>query len=245
MRLDQALVECGLSPTRSQAQDRIKRGFVTIDGNVCTKTGQTIKGHEVIKLLQTQRYVSRAGEKLEEALKHFQIDALGKNALDIGASTGGFTDCMLQRGAKHVTAVDVGHGQLAQSLRTHPQVRNLEKTDARNLSTISDLESFSIVTIDVSFISILKILPHIMELLDSEAVILALIKPQFEVGKENIGKGGLVKNQQASKTVIDRIGDFFKPLQNWTFCGSLSCSVKGSDGNQEYFVCVKRSTVSA
>src|SRR5712691_5354610 len=187
IRLDQMLVRLGLFPTRQQAQRAIMAGEVRVDGRTAGKASDPTREDSGISIVSRGKYVSRGGIKLEGALAHFQIDCQGKIALDIGASTGGFTDCLLQHGAHRVFAVDVGHGQLAWKLRNDPRVVVLEKVNARRLSGEQIPEPVEICVIDVSFISLTLILPNAFKLLTPNGVILALIKPQFELARQDVG----------------------------------------------------------
>src|SRR5262249_7760841 len=190
----------------------------------------------------TRKYVGRGALKLESALEHFQVDVQGKTALDIGASTGGFTDCMLQRGAEKVYAVDVGYGQTGWKLRNDPRVVVLEKTNARFLTCDQVPELVDICVIDVSFISLALILPNALALLKRDAIILALIKPQFELQRTEVGKGGIVRDPRLHQKAQDKIVAFVGDLGH-VVAGNAPAAVKGADGNQEFFACIRKRSV--
>lgn len=235
-RLDTVLVERGLAPTRSRAADLIRRGFVTVAGAVVTKTGHEIAGTTTVELASdAPRYVSRGAEKLIAALAAFDFDCRGAHAVDIGASTGGFTEVLLARGALSVTAVDVGHGQLHPRIAADPRVRSLERRDARSL-TVDDLQQgTSAVTVDVSFISLQKALPAILRLAAPGAWLVALVKPQFEVGRDAIGNGGIVRDVGIARAAVSRIERWLSQ-SGWDVVGTIASPLKGGDGNQEYLV---------
>jgi len=212
-------------------------GDVTIGTRIAAKPSELLDEQAAITLKPTRRYVGRGALKLEAALEHFNIDVRGKRALDIGASTGGFTDCMLQRGADKVYAVDVGHGQLDWKLRNDPRVVVLEKINARSLSREHIRELVDICVIDVSFISLTLILPNAFDLITSTGVILALIKPQFELQRSEVGKGGIVRDQDLHQKAQDKIVGFVTELGH-SVTGIVPSAVKGTDGNQEFFACM-------
>lgn len=228
------IVEKGLLPSRTKAQALILAGRVKVNGQIVNKVGALISGEASLELVQTPRYVSRGGEKLEGALADFQFSPEGLVCLDTGASTGGFTDCLLQHGAKKVYAVDVGRAQLDDSIRTHPQVTAFEETHILDL-TPSHLESRpSLAVIDVSFISVKRILPHVMQLLSNPATVIALVKPQFEVGPKFLKKG-VVRSVEVQRKAVDDIIAFGQ-AQGWAYLGQAPSRLKGPKGNQEYFV---------
>ena len=235
-RLDAYLVEQGLFETRSKAQAAIMAGQVLVDEQKIDKPGTPVKPEAKIRLLGDQlKYVSRGGLKLEKALQVFPVNVTGKVMADIGASTGGFTDCALQNGATKVYAIDVGYGQLAWKLRNDPRVVNMERTNARALDETSLPEQIDAASIDVAFISLEKILPAVKKILKPNAFVLALIKPQFEAGKEHIGKKGVVKDPEVHKEVIRRIIAF--AAEEGFGIGGLDYSpVKGPEGNIEYLL---------
>ena len=236
VRLDNYLVEKGFFESRAKAQASIMAGQVLVDEQKIDKPGTTIKEGAAIRLLGDQlKYVSRGGLKLEKALQVFPVSVAGKVMADIGASTGGFTDCALQNGATKVYAVDVGYGQLAWKLRSDPRVVNMERTNARALDETSLPELVDAVSIDVAFISLEKILPAVKKILKPKGFVIALIKPQFEAGKEHIGKKGVVKDPEVHKEVINRIIRFAK-AEGWSIGGLDFSPVKGPEGNIEYLL---------
>jgi 23S rRNA (cytidine1920-2'-O)/16S rRNA (cytidine1409-2'-O)-methyltransferase len=239
LRLDQLLVGKGLFASREQAQRAIMAGDVTIGTRIAAKPSELLDEQAAITLKPTRKYVGRGALKLEAALDHFDIDVRGKTALDIGASTGGFTDCMLQRGAEKVYAVDVGHGQLDWKLRNDPRVIVLEKINARSLSREHIPELVDICVIDVSFISLTLILPNAFDLITSTGVIVALIKPQFELQRSDVGKGGIVRDPALHQKAQDKIVAFVTDLGD-VVRGIVPSAIKGADGNQEFFACMRK-----
>ncbi len=233
-RIDVVLVEKGLFDSREKARSSIMAGLVFVDQQRIDKCGTKIDPDAVIEVKgKLIPYVSRGGLKLEKAIQEFHILLEDKVALDIGASTGGFTDCMLQNGAKQVYAIDVGYGQLAWVLRQDPRVVVMERTNIRNVSKDSFKEAIDFASIDVSFISLRLVLPVVKELLKSGGEIICLIKPQFEAGREKVGKKGVVKDINVHKEVILRVLSFAK--ENNFFVKGLSYSpIKGPEGNIEY-----------
>jgi len=241
IRLDQALVQRGFFPSRHQAQSAIMAGEVRIDGRVAAKASDSVQdGHE-ITVAPRSRYVGRGGIKLEGALAHFQVSCSGKVALDIGASTGGFTDCLLQHGTVKVFAVDVGHGQLAWKIRDDPRVITVEKTNARHLSQVEIPEPVDICVIDVSFISLTLILPKAFELLTPDGVILALIKPQFELARADVGRGGIVRSPELHEKAQQKVAGFAENM-GARVRGLVPSSITGTDGNQEFFICLQKTS---
>lgn len=239
IRLDQALVQRGLFESRHQAQAAIMAGEVKIDGRPAAKASDSVKDENELTVAVRNRYVGRGGLKLEGALEHFDIKCEGKTALDIGASTGGFTDCMLQNGARKVFAVDVGHGQLAWKIRDDPRVMTLEKTNARHLTRQEIPEPIEICVIDVSFISLTLILPSACALLVPHGVLLALIKPQFELAREEVSRGGVVRDAQLHEKAQQKIIDFAATITAKVE-GLVASSITGADGNQEFFICLRK-----
>ncbi|MED9854003.1 MAG: TlyA family RNA methyltransferase [Succiniclasticum sp.] len=236
LRLDAYLTEQGLFETRSRAQAAIMAGQVLVDEMKIDKPGTSVKEGAKIRILGDQlRYVSRGGLKLAKALQKFPVSVAGKVMADIGASTGGFTDCALQNGAVRVYAIDVGYGQLDWKLRNDPRVINMERTNARLLEADSLPEPIEAASIDVAFISLEKILPAVRKLLAADAFVIALVKPQFEAGKENVGKKGVVRDPAVHKEVLRRIIAFAE--QEGFGIGGLDYSpVKGPEGNIEYLL---------
>jgi 23S rRNA (cytidine1920-2'-O)/16S rRNA (cytidine1409-2'-O)-methyltransferase len=218
----------------------VMAGLVKVDGIQIDKPGRLVQisGSVVTKKISPS-YASRGGIKLEAALKHFFVDVKGLTLLDVGASTGGFTDCLLQHGACRVIAVDVSYGQLDWKLRQDPRVKVLERTNIRHLKP-GDIESvIDGAVIDVSFISLRLVVPPVSALLKRHAFIIALIKPQFEVGKGQVGKGGVVRDPTLHLQVIDRLSDFFKDLA-WTVKGHCSSPLLGPKGNREFLIHLTR-----
>lgn len=235
-RLDLLLVERGLAESRQKAQALIMAGEVLVDGVACTKAGRGVSTNAEIRVLGPLPYVSRGGFKLEAALDHFHIQVEGRLVLDVGASTGGFTHCLLKRGARRVLAVDVGYGQLDLRLRQDPRVVVMERRNIRYL-TPQDLEELpDMATVDVSFISLRLVLPAVAGLLGADRLgILALVKPQFEVGKKDVGSGGVVTDKQLHKRVLEEIAGVgrclgFEPSE------PFPSPLLGPKGNQEFFI---------
>jgi 23S rRNA (cytidine1920-2'-O)/16S rRNA (cytidine1409-2'-O)-methyltransferase len=239
LRLDQLLVGKGLFASREQARRAIMAGDVMIGTRILAKPSELLDEQAPITLKPTRKYVGRGALKLEAAVDHFHIDVDGKTALDIGASTGGFTDCLLQRGAVKVYAVDVGHGQLDWKLRIDPRVIVLEKVNARSLTPEHILELVDICVIDVSFISLTLVLPNAFDLIPPNGLILALIKPQFELQRSEVGKGGIVRDQDLHLKAQDKIVAFVTHLGH-SVVGIVPSVIKGADGNQEFFACIRK-----
>ena len=242
LRLDQLLVGRGLFPSREQARRAILAGEISVATRIADKPSELFDEQTEIEVKPTRKYVGRGALKLESALDYFYVDVHGKTALDIGASTGGFTDCMLQRGVEKVYAVDVGYGQLDWKLRTDPRVIALEKTNARFLTRDQVQELVDICTVDVSFISLTRILPNAVALLKPEGVILALIKPQFELQRSEVGKGGIVRDPRLHLKAQDKIVAFVNDLGH-VVAGIAPAAIKGADGNQEFFACIRKPSV--
>ncbi len=238
-RLDVELVERGLFPTRQQAQVAIMAGEVKIDGRVAAKASDSVGESSDLSVATRSRFVGRGGEKLAGALEYFAIDCVGRVALDIGASTGGFTDCVLQNGAQKVFAVDVGHGQLAWKIRDDPRVVTFEKLNARHLSRQQIPDPIDLCVIDVSFISLTLILPNAFELLTPDGVILALIKPQFELARADVSRGGVVRDPSLHAKAQEKIVAFSETL-GARVGGLFPSSITGADGNQEFFICLRK-----
>ncbi len=215
-------------------------GEVRIDGQVASKASDVVlAGHE-ISIAARSRYVGRGGTKLEGAIEHFEIICDGKIGLDIGASTGGFTDCLLQHGARKVYAVDVGHGQLVWKIRDDPRVITLEKTNARHLSEAEIPEPIEICVIDISFISLTLILPNAFQLLTPDGVILALIKPQFELARADVSRGGIVRSPELHEKAQQKVAAFAETM-GARVGGLIPSVITGADGNQEFFICLRKS----
>jgi 23S rRNA (cytidine1920-2'-O)/16S rRNA (cytidine1409-2'-O)-methyltransferase len=237
-RLDLALLERGDFATRRQAQAAIMAGEVRIDGRVAAKPSDPVTTESQISISSKARFVGRGGTKLEGALEHFEIECENKVALDIGASTGGFTDCLLQRGARKVFAVDVGHGQMAWKIRQDPRVVSIERLNARHISRAEIPESIDLCVIDVSFISLTLILPKAFPLLTSDGVILALIKPQFELERKEVGRRGVIRDPELLEKAQRKIVLFAESI-GAKVRGLVPSSITGADGNQEFFVCLR------
>lgn len=239
-RLDQLLVERGMVESRSKARDAILQGGVTVNGSPAAKPGQMVAETAIVHLIaDPSPYVSRAGLKLAHALDRFGIDPSGWTALDVGASTGGFTDVLLKRGAAHVAAVDVGHGQLHDSLMRDPRVTVHERLNARDLATEHLPRQLDLIVCDVSFISLKLALPAALSLAKPGTILIALIKPQFEVGRKNLGKGGIVRDPSLHSRVCDDICMWLEQEMGWTVTGQAPSPVEGSDGNREFLVCAR------
>jgi 23S rRNA (cytidine1920-2'-O)/16S rRNA (cytidine1409-2'-O)-methyltransferase len=239
LRLDQLLVSKGLFASREQARRAVMAGDITVGTQVAAKPSQLLEEDAAIAVKPTRKYVGRGGLKLESALDHFGIDVHEKVALDIGASTGGFTDCLLQRGAAKIYAVDVGHGQFDWKLRNNPRVIVLEKLNARFLSGEHIPEAVDVCVIDVSFISLTLILPNAFDLITPNGVILALIKPQFELQRADVGRGGVIRDPELQQKTQDKIVAFVTSLGH-IVTGIVPSAIKGADGNQEFFACLRK-----
>ena len=240
VRLDLLLVQQGLAESRETAKRMIMAGQVEVDGALQDKPGHLTSASSSLTIKNTSLpYVSRGGLKLEAALDRFSIDVTGDTVLDVGASTGGFTDCLLQRGAKRIIAVDVGYGQLHWKLRQDPRVTILERTNIRYLRSDDLNTSIDGAVIDASFISLRLVVPPVSDLLQEHAYVIALIKPQFEVGKGKVGKGGVVRDPLLHEEVIEGLSRFFEGL-GWTVEGQMLSPLLGPKGNREFLVYLKR-----
>lgn len=238
MRLDQYLVEKGFVPTREKAQAIIMAGLVYVDDKPITKPGTRIKEGQKIEVKEPPKYVSRGGYKLEWALQRFGLDVKDMVVLDVGSSTGGFTQCLLMHGAKKVYAVDVGRGQMDPKLRSDTRVVLYEKTDARELTDKHIPEPVDLITVDVSFISVNKIIPHVVKFLKEEGILLVLVKPQFEVGPERVRKG-IVKGEEDKKHAIIKVVELLNSL-GFKVAGVIKSKPKGTKGNEEFFLLAGR-----
>ncbi|MEX3007928.1 TlyA family RNA methyltransferase [Hoeflea sp. TYP-13] len=238
IRLDLLLTQSGHFSTRARARDAITRGAVMVDGSVCTKAGARFAPEaEVTVSDAAQNYVSRAALKLIAGLDHFGFDPTGRNALDIGASTGGFTQVLLERGAAHVTAIDVGRGQLHQSLLGDPRIDSHEGVNARNLSAdIVGERNIGIVVSDVSFISLTLALPPALAIAAPGSFCVLLVKPQFEAGKDAIGKGGLLKDPSLGPQIAEALSKWLGEQPGWRAIGTCPSPIEGSDGNREFLL---------
>ena len=237
-RLDVHLVEHGFFSSREQAQRAIMAGEVRVGEAVVDKASVKVGDDAAVSVKAPSPYVGRGGVKLEGALRHFGLSVAGQIALDIGASTGGFTDCLLQQGAKKVYAIDVGHGQLAWKIRNDPRVIVREKLNARFLSRADLPERIDLCVIDVSFISLTLILPNAFELVTPNGVILALIKPQFELQASDVARGGIVRDAALHEKAQNKIRDFVLDAGH-NVIGLVPSEITGTEGNQEFFVCVR------
>ncbi len=239
-RLDKVLVDRGLVKSRERAKALVMEGHVIVDGTVVTKAGNLVDADSVIVLKEKEcPYVGRGGLKLEAALEHFKINPEGMVAMDVGCSTGGFTDCLLKKNARKVYAIDVGYGQLDWSLRSDPRVELLEKTNIRYIEKTAIPEAVDIAVVDVSFISLLKVLPRVLEFLGSGGRVLALIKPQFEAGRGMVGKGGVVKDESTRLSAIESVREGVAGI-GFQVLGVFESPVRGQKGNIEYFIYLGR-----
>ena len=235
VRIDRLLVDRGLVESREQAARRIMAGEVFVDGKRVDKAGALVASDAAVELQGRAPYVSRGGEKLIHALEAFQVKVAGRVCLDVGASTGGFTDCLLQRGAPRVYAVDVGTAQLDAKLRKDPRVVVMEQTNARALDPRIFGDQPTLAVIDVSFISLEKILPAVFGVLAPRGEVLALVKPQFEVGREAVGKGGVVRDPALHRAAVARLARF-SVLRGWHVLGVTASPLRGPKGNREFFL---------
>jgi 23S rRNA (cytidine1920-2'-O)/16S rRNA (cytidine1409-2'-O)-methyltransferase len=236
-RLDVALVERGLAETRAAAQRLVMAGLVFSGDKRLDKAGQSIAADAELEVRgQPHPYVSRGGLKLERALDHFAIPVMGRIALDVGASTGGFTDCLLQRGAAKVYAVDVGTNQLAWKLRSDPRVVSMEKTNIRDVTRAEIPDPIALIVCDASFIGLRTALPAALALAAPGAHLVALIKPQFEVGKGRVGKGGIVREPELHEEVVDTISAWLGAQEGWTVLGVIDSPITGAEGNKEFLI---------
>ena len=243
-RLDQALVERGLCESREKAKRAIMAGLVHINQRRAQKPSDSVKPTDQLRLEAEEKYVSRGGWKLEHALNHFRLDVQGLVAVDVGASTGGFTDCLLQAGAKRVYAVDVGQGQLAWRLRQDPRVVVMEKINARDLTPARFPPPFALadmVVIDCSFISLRKILPAAIALLRTPGKLVALIKPQFETGKAEADKGrGVIRDPAVHERVVSELEEFVRTQMHLVWRGVIVSPLRGPAGNKEFLVLIEK-----
>jgi 23S rRNA (cytidine1920-2'-O)/16S rRNA (cytidine1409-2'-O)-methyltransferase len=237
-RLDRLLVERGLAESRERAQAMIMAGQVLVDGEKASKAGQTLAADCRLEVTGRPAYVSRGGLKLEAALDHFDIKVAGRVCLDIGASTGGFTDCLLQRGALRVHSVDVGSGQLDWKIRTDPRVMVHERLNARQLRPTDIGEKAGLIVCDVSFISVTLILPALAPLLQPEGEMVILVKPQFEVGKGQVGKGGIVREPELHRAACERVEQAVKKSGFET--SIVESPILGVEGNREFLLYARR-----
>jgi 23S rRNA (cytidine1920-2'-O)/16S rRNA (cytidine1409-2'-O)-methyltransferase len=237
VRLDQALVAQGLVPSRQRAQAMVRAGLVRVAGAVADRPDQMVDPSVSLGLEHAKAYVSRGGDKLEAALDAFDVDPAGRVCLDVGASTGGFTDILLQRGAARVIAVDVGYGQLAWSLRQDPRVTVLERVNIRHLDRLPIPADLAVI--DVSFISLRLVLPRVRELLSPPGEVVALVKPQFEVGKGAVGKGGVVRDPEQHRRVLSELRRFAEE-SGYDVVAEIPSPILGAKGNREFFLHLRR-----
>lgn len=237
VRLDQVLVAQGLVPSRQRAQAMVRAGLVRVAGAVAERPDQMVDPSVSIGLDHARVYVSRGGDKLAAALDAFGIDPAGRVCLDVGASTGGFTDILLQRGAARVMAVDVGYGQLAWSLRQDPRVTVLERVNIRHLERLPIPADLAVI--DVSFISLRLVLPRVRDLLSPPAEVVALVKPQFEVGKGALGKGGIVRDPEQHRRVLSELRQFAEE-SGYEVAGEIPSPILGAKGNREFLLHLRR-----
>ena len=242
-RLDELLVARGLAPTRAQAKALIMSGRVRHGTERLDKPGKEFSADFELTLDQPPRFVSRGGEKLAAFLEKFPLDLTGAHVLDVGASTGGFTDCTLQSGAASVTCVDVGHGQLHEKIRRDPRVTNLEKLNARHLAPGAlPRASYDAVVMDLSFISLKTVLPAVWPFLRPGGTLIALVKPQFEAGKAEVDKGeGIIRDDAVRARVLAEVRDFaLRELAGAHLLGEMACPVHGADGNREFLLGLRK-----
>jgi 23S rRNA (cytidine1920-2'-O)/16S rRNA (cytidine1409-2'-O)-methyltransferase len=240
-RADQLLIERGLAESRAKAQALILAGLVSCAGRRIDKPGEQLAADAALRLRgRDHPWVSRGGVKLAFALDHFRIELGGKVALDIGASTGGFTDVLLSHGAKRVYAVDVGHGQLAWKLRQDPRVVVYERLNARLLTRDHIPEPADIITCDASFIGLATVLPAPLALAAERAELVALVKPQFEAGREQVGKGGVIRNPVVQQEVCERAGAWVASQPGWIVAGVIESPILGPQGNREFLLYARR-----
>jgi len=238
-RVDKLLVERGLAPTREKAQALIMAGYVYADGKKVSKAGEKVPVEAKLEVKGQMKYVSRGGYKLEKALKSFGLNVENLTCLDIGASTGGFTDCLLQHGAAKVYAVDVGTAQLDAKLRNHPKVTSYEKTDARKLTKEHIPQEVDLITVDVSFIPLEKILPSIVKFLKETGLMVVLVKPQFELSPKDVKKG-VVRSEEKRREAIQKVVDFVTKELKLSVENVTKSSPKGPRGNEEFFLLLKK-----
>jgi 23S rRNA (cytidine1920-2'-O)/16S rRNA (cytidine1409-2'-O)-methyltransferase len=249
IRIDLLLIERGVAPSRERARALILAGKVLVSEQKIDKPGTTVPADAPIRLLgEDLPFVSRGGVKLAAALDHFQIAVTGRGCLDVGASTGGFTDCLLQRGAAHVTAVDTGFGQIAMKLRNDPRVRLVERTNARYLAPGALEEgcgapALTLLAMDVSFISATLLLEPVFAAAPRLVEAVILVKPQFEAGREHVGKGGIVRDPEAHQMAIDRVAGGVRSL-GWEVAGTIPSPITGAEGNVEFLLYTRRPAIA-
>ncbi|HEY2123334.1 MAG TPA: TlyA family RNA methyltransferase [Chthoniobacterales bacterium] len=239
IRIDRLLVDHGYFDSRERAQLSILAGQVLVEEIVVDKPGTLVRSNAAVRVIAEEKYVGRGGYKLEAALDHFGISPIGLVCLDVGASTGGFTDCLLQRGAGRVIAIDVGHNQLAWKIRADERVDAREGVNARNLSQELIGTQVQLATVDVSFISLTLILPPMFSCVQQGGAVIALIKPQFELEPSLVGKGGIVRDEQARLRSISKIRDFVVGQLDREWIGVIESPITGAKGNREFLACLR------
>lgn len=242
-RIDKLIVDRGLARSRDEAKRIIMSGMVIANNKVITKPGIRVVDDADIEVKYKAKYVSRGGYKLEKVLNEYNIEVTGKICMDIGASTGGFTDCLLQKGAAKVYAVDVGKGLLDYKLRNNSRIVIIEKTNARYITGDRIPEKVQIITVDVSFISVVKIIPNILNFISDDGILIVLIKPQFESERKFVRKGGIVKNPEIHKQILNKLKNFFLSLGLNIFAITFS-PILGQKGNIEYFFILGKNKLS-
>lgn len=235
IRIDELLVKKGLAESRTKAQSLIMMRRVFCDGKLIEKSGTKVNENSNVEIKEELPYVSRGGLKLESAIKYFDIELNGLIAMDVGASTGGFTDCLLKHGVKRVYAIDVGYGILDAKLRNDERVINIEQTNIRYMDKSLIKDPIDIAVIDVSFISLTKVIPRVLEFLNEKGKIVALIKPQFELSPKEVGKGGVVKDIKLQEKAVEKVSQFLLEL-GLIIEGVIPSSITGKKGNQEYLI---------
>lgn len=240
VRIDKLMVDRELVPSRQKAQALLMAGLVLVDEVPVTKAGKLVKEDATIRIKgEDHPYVGRGGVKLEHAIREFGCDIRGRVCMDVGASTGGFTDCLLKCGAAKVYAVDVGYGQLASKIANDPRVIVMDRQNIRDLDVGRVPEKIDVVTVDVSFISLELVLPVIDRFLKDDGLAITLIKPQFEVGRELVGKGGIVKDPASHKLAVDKVVDFAEKM-GWTTEGVTPSPIEGAKGNKEFLALFRK-----
>ncbi len=234
IRIDQALVQSGQAPSREQAKRLVMAGEVMLGDAVITKPGWLVRADAVLTVKQPPKFVSRGGLKMEGALEHFGVDVTGLTGMDVGASTGGFTDCLLQRGAVKVYAFDVGTNQMVWKLRNDPRVICRENFNVRHMQPTDVPEQVDIIVADVSFISLTLVLPGALSVLKPGGQAVVLVKPQFELTRDDIGPGGIVRDPELHARACQRIQDFVQGQPNLEWRGLTESSIQGTDGNREF-----------
>ncbi len=239
IRIDRLLVDHGYFESRERAQRSILAGRVLVEEVVIDKPGTLIRSDAAIRVVAEEKYVGRGGYKLEAAMDHFRINATDLVCLDVGASTGGFTDCLLQRGARRVVAIDVGHNQLAWKIRSDARVDAREGINARTLTPELIGAFVQLATVDVSFISLTLVLPPIFSCVEKGGVVIALIKPQFELQAKMVGKGGIVRDEQARMDSVTKIQHFVTEQLKREWTGFIPSPITGAKGNREFLACLR------